>query len=61
MRPEEDGVPHLYGANRPGFNLEMHEAILGPGAEARAPHTHMHEERHSVRNAGGTPCSYLCD
>jgi quercetin dioxygenase-like cupin family protein len=38
------GRRFFYGANRSGFNLEMHETILGPGMETHAPHKHVHEE-----------------
>ena len=34
----------LFGPNRSGFNLEMHETILGPGTATHAPHKHEHEE-----------------
>jgi XRE family transcriptional regulator, regulator of sulfur utilization len=32
------------GPNRSGFNLEMHETILGPGITTHPPHKHEHEE-----------------
>lgn len=38
------GRRFFFGANRAGFNLEMHETILGPGKETHAPHKHEHEE-----------------
>jgi quercetin dioxygenase-like cupin family protein len=33
-----DGVTHT------GYHIEMHETILGPGAETHPPHKHEHEE-----------------
>jgi quercetin dioxygenase-like cupin family protein len=27
-----------------GFQVEMHETVLGPGMEAHPPHRHVHEE-----------------
>jgi quercetin dioxygenase-like cupin family protein len=41
---KKKGRRFFYGANRSGFNLEMHETILGPGMETHAPHKHVHEE-----------------
>ena len=38
------GRRFFYGKNHIGFNLEMHETILGPGTETHAPHKHEHEE-----------------
>lgn len=38
------GRRFFYGPNRSGFNLEMHETILGPGTQTHAPHKHAHEE-----------------
>ena len=32
------------GGNRSGFDLEMHETILGEGMQTHAPHKHEHEE-----------------
>jgi quercetin dioxygenase-like cupin family protein len=32
------------GETHDGFNLEVHETILGPGTETHAPHKHIHEE-----------------
>ena len=32
------------GPTHSGFNLEMHETILGAGVESHAPHQHAHEE-----------------
>ena len=34
----------LAGPTHTGFNLEVHETILGPGTETHAPHKHEHEE-----------------
>jgi quercetin dioxygenase-like cupin family protein len=41
---KKKGRRFFYGTNRSGFNLEMHETILGPGTETHAPHKHLHEE-----------------
>ena len=41
---KKKGRRFFYGANHAGFNLEMHETILGPGTETHAPHKHLHEE-----------------
>jgi quercetin dioxygenase-like cupin family protein len=41
---KKKGRRFFYGANRSGFNLEMHETILGPGTETHDPHKHLHEE-----------------
>ena len=38
------GRRFFYGPNHSGFQLEMHETILGPGTETHAPHKHEHEE-----------------
>lgn len=32
------------GETHGGFNLEVHETILGTGVETHAPHKHVHEE-----------------
>jgi quercetin dioxygenase-like cupin family protein len=34
----------FYGAEQSGYNLEMHETVLGAGIETHAPHTHPHQE-----------------
>jgi quercetin dioxygenase-like cupin family protein len=41
---KKKGRRFFYGSNRSGFNMEMHETILGPGIETHAPHKHVHEE-----------------
>ena len=41
---KKKGRRFFYGHNRSGFNMEMHETILGPGIETHAPHKHVHEE-----------------
>jgi XRE family transcriptional regulator, regulator of sulfur utilization len=50
-----DGIPYqgdqakkgrkfFNGLTHSGFNVEVHETILGPGTETHAPHRHEHEE-----------------
>jgi quercetin dioxygenase-like cupin family protein len=34
----------FYGPEHSGYNLEMHETVLGPGVETHPPHTHEHQE-----------------
>jgi quercetin dioxygenase-like cupin family protein len=34
----------FYGPENSGYNLEMHETVLGPGIETHPPHTHGHQE-----------------
>jgi quercetin dioxygenase-like cupin family protein len=34
----------FYGPEQSGYNLEMHETVLGPGVETHAAHTHPHQE-----------------
>jgi (S)-ureidoglycine aminohydrolase len=34
----------FFGAEQSGFNLEMHETVLGPGVETHPAHTHAHQE-----------------
>src|SRR5579875_2886809 len=34
----------FFGMDHSGFQLEMHETVLGPGVEAHPPHKHVHEE-----------------
>ena len=34
----------FYGPEKSGYNLEMHETVLGPGVETHPPHTHGHQE-----------------
>jgi quercetin dioxygenase-like cupin family protein len=38
------GRRFFYGPEHSGFNLEMHETILGEGTQTHAPHKHIHEE-----------------
>src|SRR4051795_3488157 len=38
------GRQFFRGANHTGFDLEMHETVLGPGVETHPPHKHEHEE-----------------
>jgi XRE family transcriptional regulator, regulator of sulfur utilization len=54
---KKKGRRFFYGAKRSGFNLEMHETILGPGMETHAPHKHLHEE--IVMVIEGTVEAYL--
>jgi XRE family transcriptional regulator, regulator of sulfur utilization len=41
---QKKGRRFFYGATHTGFQLEMHETILGPGTQTHAPHKHEHEE-----------------
>ena len=41
---KKKGRQFFHGPNRSGFNLEMHETILGPGTQTHDPHKHEHEE-----------------
>ena len=41
---KKKGRRFFYGGTHSGFNLEMHETILGAGTETHAPHKHVHEE-----------------
>jgi quercetin dioxygenase-like cupin family protein len=34
----------FYGPEQSGYNLEMHETVLGPGVETHPPHIHTHQE-----------------
>lgn len=34
----------FFGMDHSGFQLEMHESVLGPGVAAHPPHKHVHEE-----------------
>ncbi len=34
----------FFGMDHSGFQIEMHETVLAPGAEAHAPHKHVHDE-----------------
>jgi len=34
----------FFGAEHSGFNLEMHETVLGAGVETHPPHSHEHQE-----------------
>ena len=38
------GRRFFLGTQHTGFNLEVHETILGPGQDTHAPHHHVHEE-----------------
>ena len=38
------GRQFFRGANHSGFDIEMHETVLGPGVETHPPHKHEHEE-----------------
>jgi quercetin dioxygenase-like cupin family protein len=41
---KKKGRRFFYGKNHIGFNLEMHETVLGEGTQTHAPHKHEHEE-----------------
>jgi len=41
---QKKGRRFFYGVEHSGFNLEMHETILGAGTETHSPHQHSHEE-----------------
>ena len=41
---KKKGRRFFLGATHTGFNLEMHETILGVGMESHPPHKHVHEE-----------------
>lgn len=41
---QKKGRRFFYGPEHSGFNLEMHETILGAGTETHSPHKHVHEE-----------------
>lgn len=38
------GRRFFYGTEQSGYNLEMHETVLGAGIETHPPHTHAHQE-----------------
>lgn len=42
--PKKKGRRFFRGATHTGFNLEMHETILGPGEISHPPHKHVNEE-----------------
>ena len=41
---EKKGGRIFFGKDHSGFELEMHETVLGPGIESHPPHRHVHEE-----------------
>jgi XRE family transcriptional regulator, regulator of sulfur utilization len=41
---QKKGRRFFFGPSHSGFNLEMHETILGVGTETHPPHQHVHEE-----------------
>ena len=41
---KKKGRRFFLGTTHTGFNLEMHETILGPGEISHPPHQHVHEE-----------------
>ncbi|HUI54162.1 MAG TPA: cupin domain-containing protein [Bryobacteraceae bacterium] len=41
---QKKGRRFFFGPNRSGFNVELHETMLGPGVQAHDPHKHVHEE-----------------
>ncbi len=38
------GRRFFIGTTHQGFNMEMHETVLGPGEISHPPHQHVHEE-----------------
>ncbi len=38
------GRRFFYGPDHQGYNLEMHETVLGPGIETHGLHSHPHQE-----------------
>lgn len=54
---KKKGRRFFRGAEHSGFNLEVHETILGPGTETHVPHKHEHEE--IVIVVEGTAQTYL--
>jgi quercetin dioxygenase-like cupin family protein len=41
---KKKGREFFHGTNHSGFDLQMHETVLGPGIQTHAPHKHEHEE-----------------
>lgn len=41
---EKKGSRIFFGTDHSGFQLEMHETVLGPGVDSHPPHKHIHEE-----------------
>ena len=41
---KKKGRQFFRGANHSGFDIEMHETVLGPGVETHPAHKHEHEE-----------------
>jgi quercetin dioxygenase-like cupin family protein len=41
---KKKGREFFHGVTHTGFDLEMHETILGPGTQTHEPHKHEHEE-----------------
>jgi len=41
---KKKGRQFFHGATHSGFQIEMHETILGAGTQTHAPHKHEHEE-----------------
>jgi XRE family transcriptional regulator, regulator of sulfur utilization len=41
---KKKGRQFFRGANHSGFDIEMHETVLGPGVETHPPHKHEDEE-----------------
>ena len=41
---KKKGRAFFRGSNHSGFNIEMHETVLGAGVQTHAPHKHEHEE-----------------
>ena len=41
---KKKGRQFFHGATHSGFQIEMHETVLGAGTQTHAPHKHEHEE-----------------
>lgn len=54
---EKKGGRIFQGLDHSGFQLEMHQTVLGKGVESHPPHQHVHEELIIVLN--GTVESYV--
>jgi quercetin dioxygenase-like cupin family protein len=41
---DKKGGRIFFGTDHSGYQLEMHETVLGPGVYSHPPHKHVHEE-----------------